>query len=71
MKTIITIQGTHCTACKALIEDVVAEFPRVRTCNVDFKTGITEIEHDRDFDLPALIKEIESLGDYRVELAGQ
>lgn len=68
MKTTITIQGTHCAACKALIEDVVAEFPRVQTCTVDFKTGKTDIEHDEHLNWNNLKHEIESLGKYTFDI---
>ncbi len=55
MKTITTIQGAHCNACKALIEDVCTEIPGITSCDVDFKTGITEIE-------------VEHSGEYKVEV---
>lgn len=68
MKTIITVQGTHCRSCKLLIEDVCKEQPGVTACSVDFETGKTEIEHVEALDLGALTKEIESLGGYKVSL---
>ena len=68
MKTILTIKGTHCTACKALIEDVCKDDNSVSSCTVDFKTGRTVIEHNAEFNLDALRREIESVGAYRVEL---
>ncbi len=68
MKTIIYIKGTHCNSCKVLIEDVCKEQNGVISCNVDFKTGKTEIEHTEKLDLKLLKKEIESLGDYSVDL---
>ncbi len=66
MKTIITIQGTHCESCKALIEDVCSEIAGMQSCFVDFKSGRTEIEHDQNFDWVAFKKEIESLGPYKI-----
>lgn len=68
MKTIITIQGTHCKACKMLIEDVCKDIPGVQACTVDFQTGQTEIEHDAGLDWNQLKKEIESLGKYTVNM---
>lgn len=68
MKTIITIKGTHCESCKALIEDVCKEIPGIKSCSVDFKTGKTEIEHDERVDWERFKKEVESLGQYKVKL---
>lgn len=68
MKTTLTIKGTHCNACKALIEDVCSEIGGIHSFNVDFSTGKTEIEHDENVDWEKLKKEIESLGEYRVEV---
>lgn len=68
MKTTLNIKGTHCHACKALIEDVCQDDKSVSSCTVDFTTGKTEIEHNDDFDLEVLKKEIESVGAYTVEL---
>ena len=67
MQTIITILGTHCNACKMLIEDVAKDIPGVKTCIVDFQTGKTEIGHDESMDWDNLQKEIESLGKYKVQ----
>ena len=67
MKTTMTIKGTHCASCKALIEDVCKELDGVTGCTVDYKTGKTLIEHDKELDMKRLKKEIESLGDYKVE----
>ena len=67
MKTTLTIRGTHCKACKALIEDVCRDFKEVATCSVDYETGRTEIEHAESLDTDALKKEIESVGNYKIE----
>ncbi len=67
-KAIIQVRGTHCTACKALIEDVCKDIAGVMSCTVDFKTGKTVIEHDGKLDLALVKKEIESLGKYEVKL---
>lgn len=70
MKTILHIEGTHCHACKALIEDVARELPGIQSCTVDFETGMTEIEHDATFSVDGFRKEIETLGEYRVKTEG-
>ena len=69
MKTLLTIKGTHCASCKALIEDVCQDDTNISSCTVDFKTGKTEIEHSAEFNLDTLKKEIESAGLYKVERA--
>ena len=66
MKTTITIKGTHCASCKALIEDTAKEIPGLQSCAVDFKTGHTEIEHDETLDWDVFKKEIEALGEYKI-----
>ena len=68
MKTIITIKGTHCNACKMLIEDICQENVGVKSCAVDFKTGKTIIEHDGKIDLKRIKFEIEKAGYYKVKL---
>jgi len=67
MKTVLTVKGTHCHACKMLIEEVCSEIPGVKSCVVDFKTGKTVIEHDAKLDAKVLKKEIEAVGEYQVE----
>ncbi len=66
MKTSITIQGTHCNACKMLIEDVCKDVLGVQACEVNFQTGETIVDHDESLDWNVLTKEIEDLGDYKV-----
>lgn len=67
MKTTITIKGTHCHACKRLIEDVCKDISGIQSCSVDFNTGKTEIEHDDTLNWDVFKKEIEGLGQYKVE----
>lgn len=64
MQTTITIKGTHCPSCKALIEDVASETPGIASCRVDFKTGETTIEHDGTVDWTKFKQDVEELGDY-------
>lgn len=66
VKTTVTIQGTHCNACKALIEDVCRDIEGVESCTVNFQTGETVVEHDETLDWQVFKKEIESLGEYKV-----
>lgn len=66
MKTTITIQGTHCNACKALIEDVAHDVQGIQSCTVDFATGKTEIEYDSEIAFKNFAKEVNTLGDYKV-----
>ena len=66
-KTIFHVKGTHCPSCKILIEDVAKEIDGIVSCNVNFKTGETVIEHRPGTDLKKFKKEIESLGEYKVK----
>ena len=65
-KTHLKIKGTHCIACKTLIEEVCSEMSGIKSCKVDFRTGEAIIEHDEKMDMAGLKKEIESLGEYKV-----
>ncbi len=64
--TTIKISGMHCGSCKSLIEDVAGDVPGVRSCDVDAGKGIGVVEHDEEFKINDLVKEIEALGDYKV-----
>lgn len=66
--TTINIKGTHCNACKLLIEDVCKEIKGAKSCAVNFQTGETVVEHDENFDWQVFKKEIEGLGKYTVNL---
>lgn len=68
IKTTFVTKGTHCAACKSLIEEVARENPCVFSCEVNFETGKTVVKHKDCLDWKALTKEIESLGEYKVEL---
>lgn len=71
MKNTFAIKGTHCNACRVLIEDVSKEILGISSCHVDFKTGATEIEHDENVDWAKFKKEVEALGEYKVEINQQ
>ncbi len=64
------IQGTQCTACKLLIEDVGNEQEGVSSVSVDYGTGITLIHHNKPVDLQSFKRDIEGLGNYTVHLPG-
>lgn len=68
MQTTITIQGTHCNACKALIEDVAKDIKGIQSCVVDFAIGKTEIEYESDIALENFAKKVDALGNYKVIL---
>ncbi|MBI2464426.1 heavy-metal-associated domain-containing protein [Candidatus Peregrinibacteria bacterium] len=68
MQTQFTITGTHCRACRLLIEEACKEIPGVFECNVDFETGNTLLVHDSQLDLDIVKKNIESLSSYKVKL---
>lgn len=71
MKTYLQIKDMRCNSCKWLIEDVCKEASGVTSCRVDFATGQGEIEHDGSLNVEELKKEIESLGEYKVEVIPQ
>lgn len=66
LKTIITIQGTHCASCKALIEEACMENPCVLSCSVDYAKGKAELEYEECLDWQNLKDEIEGLGPYKI-----
>lgn len=69
-KITIVIKGTHCNACKMLIEDVCKnDIKGISSCNVDFKTGKTEIKYDENLDWKLFKKGIEDLGNYTIDVS--
>ncbi|MDR3519438.1 MAG: cation transporter [Candidatus Pacebacteria bacterium] len=69
MKTInVTIKGTHCNACKLLIEDVSKDIKGITSCRVNFQTGKTVIEHNENFNFDLFKREVEGLGQYKVKI---
>lgn len=66
MQTTLTVQGTHCPSCAALIKDVCGDFPAIISCDVDYNSGKVIVEHEESLDLENLKKEIEGLGEYTV-----
>ena len=65
---IFKIKGTHCNSCKILIEDVCKDIKGVKSCCVDVETGKTLLEYDENLDFAVLKKEVEELGQYKVEI---
>lgn len=70
LTTTLIIKGTHCNACKMLIEDVCKDIPGVQICTVNFQTGETVVEHDKNIDWERFRKEVEELGEYKIESKG-
>ncbi len=66
--TTIQVKGTHCVACKKLIESVLGDVAGVTSSNVNYETGEVVVLHDGSVDWQNVKKEIEGLGDYKVEL---
>ncbi len=67
MKKTLKIQGMHCASCKAVIEDVARETKGVKDCTVDAAKGTATVEYEGSVDWQALKKEIERLGNYKVQ----
>lgn len=65
---VFIIRGLHCNSCKVLIEDVCKDIKGVKSCCVDVQTGKTLLEYDENFDFNFFKKEIEGLGQYKVEI---
>ena len=64
MTTTFLITGTHCKACKMLIEDAVSELPGVQSIAVDFATGEATLEYNDSLDWGSLKETVESQGEY-------
>lgn len=68
MHTTLMIKGTHCASCKAVLEDVLADIPGITSSAVNYESGETVIEHSEELDWNTLKKEIESIGQYSVDI---
>jgi len=68
MKTTFTIKGTHCAACKSLIEDIASEIPGITSCAMDYATGKTIVEHDESVNWTKFKQEVEASGPYTCEV---
>ena len=68
MEKTIIIVGTHCAACKTLIEDVCREVAGVNFCLVDYQTGKTVINYVEPVDWSQFKSKVEALGKYQVNL---
>ena len=64
MKQEFSIKGMHCTSCKMLIEDVVADMSGVTKCTVDVKGEKMVVEGT--FSSSAVIAKVQGLGKYKV-----
>lgn len=58
----------HCASCKAVIEDVAKETKGVTGCVVDIVKGTAAVAFEGTVDWNALKKEIEGLGQYKVQI---
>ena len=67
MKAEFIVEGFHCKSCEMLVKDVCADFKEITSCNVDIKTGKVVVEHEQEFDVEKLKKEIEDLGNYKIK----
>ena len=67
MRTEFKVTGFHCASCGVLVKDVAEDFPEITSCDVDVKTGEVVIEHKEGFNITKFKKEIENLGDYKIE----
>ena len=67
-KITLTLEGLHCASCKALIEDVAGDIKGIKSCTVDSGKGTAVVEYEDKKNLEELKKEVESLGDYKVNL---
>lgn len=61
----LTIRGTHCQACKRLIERKFTAIAGVVSANVDFETGATEVTLTRDISNDEFQKSLEGM-EYKV-----
>ncbi len=62
-----TVLGMTCNSCKKIIEMTAGDFPEIKTCDVDFKTGKGFIEYEGDFDPNKFKNEIDHIGHYTLE----
>lgn len=68
METAFTINGTHCAACKMLLEEVIGELAGVNSVTVDYVTGQTVLHHDEEFRWDGLVQAVEKEGNYTVTM---
>lgn len=66
MRTELKVEGFHCKSCEMLVKDVADDFPEIKSCIVDIKTGKVILEHESGLDLSAFKREIETIGKYKV-----
>ena len=57
----LTIKGTHCPACKRLIERKISAIAGVISVNVNFETGETEIKTNRDISKNEIQQSLEGM----------
>ncbi len=67
MEAKFKVTGMDCASCKENIEDVAGDFPEIKKCEVDLKSGAGVLEYKEGFDINRFKSEIDSLGKYRLE----
>lgn len=58
----------HCASCKDVIEDICHDIVGIASCSVNVDTGEVHVDYAQDDNLLELKKEIDTLGQYEVEL---
>lgn len=58
---IVNISGTHCQACKKLIERKISTITGVNSVDVDFETGKTIISANRNIEKMEIKKVLEGM----------
>lgn len=66
-KKLFTVTGMTCHSCKKMIEMTAEDFPQIKKCDVDFRTGKGTMEYENGFDPEQFRKEINSLGQYSLQ----
>lgn len=61
------VSGMHCSSCKLLLEDVCKEIIGVSACEVDVASSTMMVTHEDTFDMSLVKKEVEALGEYKLE----
>ena len=68
MKKEFKLTGITCSACKAIVEDICGDYRKISSATADVKKGSLLIEYTEGLDFQSLKEEIESEGDFVLEL---
>jgi copper chaperone CopZ len=66
-KKLFTVSGMTCHACQRIVEMTASDFPQIKACEVDFKTGRGFVEYESGFDPDRFKNEINRIGQYTLE----